>query len=389
MKFLHTADWHVGKTLKGRSRLDEHRAVLAQVVGLARAHDVDAVLVAGDVYDSSAPSAEAQRLVVNTLLALARDGIQVLAIAGNHDHGGTFEAYRPVMGVAGIELFGQVRPADKGGVHTFSARSTGEKVNVAMMPFLSQRYAIRAAQVLAPGDNVPARNAGAYEQWVRNIVTQLGTGYDPDGVNVMMAHLTCMGGTFGGGERTAQSIFEYNVAPTIFPVDSHYIALGHLHRQQEIPSHAPVHYAGAPLRVDFGEQDYTPGVLLVEASAGAPAKVTPLPVTAGRTLRTVEGTVEELRARADELQDAWLRVRVTQPSYAGLRDDVLELLPDALEIHVVADPGSSTRTGVTSAQVAARTPAELFADYSQQVGSQDPRVTALFDTLHDDLTSGH
>ena len=74
MKFLHTSDWHVGKTLKGRTRLDEQKAVLAEIVELADAHEVDAVLIAGDLYETSAPTADAQRLVVRTLLQLARAG---------------------------------------------------------------------------------------------------------------------------------------------------------------------------------------------------------------------------------------------------------------------------------------------------------------------------
>ena len=107
MKFMHTADWHVGKTLKGRDRLDEQRAVLAEIAQIAEQHQVDAVLVAGDVYDSGAPSAQAQNLVIQTLLRLRRAGAEVIVIAGNHDHGATFEAYRPLMGVAGITLAGR------------------------------------------------------------------------------------------------------------------------------------------------------------------------------------------------------------------------------------------------------------------------------------------
>ena len=84
MRMLHTSDWHVGKTLKGRSRLDEHRLVLADIVEIARTHEVDAVLIAGDLYDSTVPSAEAQRLVVKTLLDLRSTGAEVLVIAGKY-----------------------------------------------------------------------------------------------------------------------------------------------------------------------------------------------------------------------------------------------------------------------------------------------------------------
>lgn len=388
MKFLHTSDWHVGKTLKGRPRLDEHKAVLAEIVGHARANDVDAVVISGDIYDTSVPTAEAQRLVIATLLALAKDDIEVIAIAGNHDSGSTFEAFRPLMGVAGINLYGQARAKDKGGVYSFTARSTGEPVNVAVIPFLSQRYAVRAAQLIAPGDNVPARNVGSYDQWVRNIVDHLHGGYDPDGVNLMTAHLTCTGGAFGGGERMAQSIFEYHVPAAIFPIDTHYVALGHLHRRQELPAGCPVHYSGSPLAVDFGEEENTPTVLLVEASPGTPAKVTDLPLKSARRLRTVEGTVEQLRAAVEEYGEDWLRVRVKQSTYAGLRDDIIEALPNALEIHIHSDFTNTGSGKVSSVQVAAKSPAELFAEYCAHVGSDDERVRAMFDTITDELTTG-
>lgn len=388
MKFLHTSDWHVGKTLKGRNRIDEHRDVLAEIVGLARAHEVDAVLVAGDVYDSTAPGADAQRLVVRTLLALAQDGIEVVAIAGNHDHGPTFEAYRPLMGAANITFTGQARSLERGGIHTFVARSTGESVNVATIPFLSQRYAVRAAQLIAPGDNVPARNVGNYDQWVRNIVDHLAGGFHDDQVNLMMAHLTCTHGTFGGGERMAQSIFEYHVPAGIFPDHSHYVALGHLHRRQRVDAACPVHYSGAPLPVDFGEQDNTPAVLLVEATPGNPVTITDLPIRGGRRLRTVEGTLDQLRAEAEAgtYGDDWLRVRIKERLSSGLRDHVLGVLPNALEIHLHESVAPTSSGGASATQVAARTPAQLFADYCAVAGVDDDRVGSLFDVLHDELS---
>lgn len=233
MKLLHTSDWHVGKVLKGRNRLEEQRAVLAEIVTLAKQHEVDAVLVAGDLYESAAPSADAQKLVVSTLRKLAKAGIEVIAIAGNHDHGGTFEAYRMVMRDAGIHLYGAFRPADKGGVHRFTARSTGEQAVVAILPFLSQRYAVRAAEIV---ENTPAENVGSYDQMLREILANLTAEFSDTTVNLVMAHLTCTGGAFGGGERAAQSIFEYHVPASVFPVEAHYVALGHLHRRQALPA---------------------------------------------------------------------------------------------------------------------------------------------------------
>jgi exonuclease SbcD len=385
VKFLHTADWHVGKTLKGRDRLDEQRAVLTEIAVLAEANDVDAVLVAGDVYDLSAPSAQAQQLVVQALLRMRRAGAEVIVIAGNHDHGPTFEAYRPLMGVAGITMAGTVRSPDKGGVIRFTARSDGADTQVAILPFLSQRYAVRAAEIVA---NTPSENVRAYDEQVRQVIGSLTGSFSGGTVNVVMSHITCVGGTFGGGERSAQSIFEYSVPASVFPVSAHYVALGHLHRRQALPAPAPVHYSGAPLAVDFGEQDNTSVVCLVEATPGTPSRVTDLPVTSGRRLRTVRGTLAELEARAGGFGDDYLRVYLQEPTRAGLRDDTVEVLPNALEVRI--DPEFAPQADKAPRPAPAsgtRTPGQLFADYCATRDVSDPRVAALFGELHDEVTA--
>jgi exonuclease SbcD len=385
VKFLHTADWHVGKTLKGRDRLDEQRAVLAEIAVLAEANDVDAVLVAGDVYDLSAPSAQAQQLVVQALLRMRRAGAEVIVIAGNHDHGPTFDAYRPLMDVAGITLAGTYRSPERGGVIRFAARSDGADTQVAILPFLSQRWAVRAAEIVA---NTPSENVRAYDEQVRQVIGSLTGSFSGGTVNLVMSHITCVGGAFGGGERSAQSIFEYSVPASVFPVSAHYVALGHLHRRQALPALAPVHYSGAPLAVDFGEQDNTSVVCLVEATPGTPARVTDLPVTSGRRLRTVRGTLAELEARAGGFGDDYLRVYLQEPTRAGLRDDTVEVLPNALEVRI--DPEFAPQADKAPRPAPAsgtRTPGQLFADYCATRDVSDPRVAALFGELHDEVTA--
>jgi exonuclease SbcD len=384
MRFLHTSDWHVGKVLKGHSRLEEQQEVLREVVGIARDHEVDAVLVPGDLYESAAPTAEAQQLVVRALLGLRATGAEVIAMAGNHDHASTFDAYRPLMAGAGITLLGRIRTPDGGGVVGFTARSTGEPVRVAVLPFLSQRYAVRAVELIT---KTPAENAAGYDQMVRDLLAALTAGFAAGAVNLVMAHLTVTGAAFGGGERAAQSIFEYHVPATAFPPEAHYVALGHLHRRQALPAPCPVHYCGSPLAVDFGEQDNTPVVLVVDAGVGTPAAVTEVPVTTGRRLRTVRGTVGELAGLADQVGEDYLRVYVREPARAGLREQVQELLPNALEVRV--DPEFAAPAGhprrATESNVAERSPGELFGEFCEHRGVADERVEALFARLHDQI----
>jgi exonuclease SbcD len=382
MKFLHTSDWHIGKTLKGRSRLEEQEAVLNEIVTLADEHQVDAVLIAGDLYDASAPSADAQRILVKTLLAMADTGAQVIGMAGNHDSAGLIDAYRPLAGHAGITLIGQPRTATGGGVVTLTAASTGERLNVAVLPFLSQRWAIRASELLM---QTPAEAAGNYDQQVRELLNHLKTGFSPDAVNVVMAHLTVTGGLMGGGERSAQTIFEYWVPAAAFGSEPHYVALGHLHRRQSLPAGCPVHYSGSPICVDFGEEDNNPVVVLVEAAPTTPARTTDLPVTTGRRLRTVRGTIAEFADQAAALGDAYLRVYVNEPTRAGLREEVVEILPNALEIRI--DPHHAAIADGRTRVSADRTPRELFGAYCLERDVSDPRVVAMFDELHDAVIS--
>jgi exonuclease SbcD len=385
MRFLHTSDWHVGKTLKGRSRLDEQGEVLGEIVRIARAERPDAVLVAGDLYDSAAPGAAAQRLVVHALMQLADTGAEVIAIAGNHDHAATLDAYRPLAAAAGITLVGAVRGTGNGGVVRFTARSTGEPVVLAVLPFLSQRYAVKAAELLG---ETPAELGNRHDEMVRAVLAGLTAEFSDDAVNLVMAHLTVTGGAFGGGERMAQSIFDYHVPASVFPVEAHYVALGHLHRRQTLPAPCPVVYCGAPMAVDFGEQNNTNVVCLVQAAPGTPARVTDIPVTAGRRLRTVRGTVAELAAQVPQVGEDFLRVWVREPARAGLRDEVLELLPNALEIRIDPEFSASTKESRPSSSPVERSPGELFAEFCAARSVADPRVTALFDRLHDKITGG-
>ncbi|OKI61692.1 exonuclease SbcCD subunit D [Micromonospora sp. CB01531] len=379
MRFLHTSDWHIGKTLKGHNRLAEQRAVLEEIVGIVRKYEVDAVLIAGDIYDSAAPSAEAQQLLVRTLLEIRNSGVPVIAIAGNHDHAPTFDAYRPLMNEVGIHLVGTPQAGSDGAIE-ITARSTGESAVIATLPFVSQRTVIRAAELIA---NTPVMNSISYAQRVEDMLRVLARAFRPDAVNILMAHLTVTGGKFGGGERDAQSIFEYHVPAIAFPAEAQYVALGHLHRRQAIDAPCPVHYSGSPISIDFGEQDNESVVCLVEATPSTPAAVTDIPIKSGRRLMTLRGTLAEIESQARCAGDAFLRVQLKEPARAGLLEEVRDLLPNALDIRIdpaFAAPNATTRPASSGIE---RTPTELFAEYCATKNIDDPRLAALFARLHD------
>ena len=199
------------------------------------------MLIAGDVFESAAPTAKAQGLVMRTLLALREDGRQVVVIAGNHDNAALLDAvYRPVLGELGLHVLGTPKRPEAGGLLSLRTRS-GEAAKVAALPFLSHRYAVRAAEILL---HEFAEHALDYAQ---RVARSCGShpGISPrDSVNVCMAHATLLGGRRGGGEREVQTSLDYELPASIFPATAHYVALGHLHRQQEIPGPCPTFYSG-------------------------------------------------------------------------------------------------------------------------------------------------
>lgn len=380
MKILHTSDWHVGKVLKGHSRTAEQIAVLGEVVEVARAEQPDLVLVAGDLFDSAAPTPEATRIVTRALSALRGTGADVVAIAGNHDNGAALDALRPWADAAGIQLRGTVRSAAD---HVIDGRTAGgEAWQLVALPFLSQRYAVRATEMF---ELTAAEAAQTYTDHMARLISVLSGGFDAQTVNLVTAHLTVVGAKTGGGERDAHTIQAYAVPATLFPASAHYVALGHLHRRQQVVGPCPVHYSGSPLAVDFGEEQNTPSVTIVEVTAQTSAKTRDVPIGAAVPLRTVRGTLDDLSNM--DTGDAWLRVYVRELPRAGLREEVQALLPRAVEVRIDPDMMPGAGSSATAAQRAGRSPRELFADYLASIGHSDDGVRELFDELYEEVHS--
>jgi exonuclease SbcD len=381
MRILHTSDWHVGKVLKGRSRHEEHIRVLAQVVEIARQERPDLVIIAGDLYDTAAPSPDSTRVVTRALSALRQTGAEVVAIGGNHDNGPALDALRPWAEAAGITLRGAVRD-NPGELVIKGSTAGGESWQLVALPFLSQRYAIRAAEMY---ELTAAEASQTYADHIARLIGKLSDGFDQPGtINLLTAHLTVVGASTGGGEREAHTVMGYAVPATVFPPGAHYVALGHLHRAQSVIGPCPVRYSGSPLAVDFGEEENVCSVAIVEVAADKAARVRDVPVTTALTLRTVRGSLEQLATV--NLPDAWLRVYVREAPRVGLREDVQELLPNALEVRIDPDMVPD-KAGERMAQRAGRSPRELFGDYLDSRGNAEDGVRELFDELYDEVSS--
>ena len=402
MRVLHTSDWHVGKAIRGRSRSHEHRAVLAEIAAVAEREDVDLVIVAGDLFDTASPTPEAERIVYRALLDLAAGGRPVVVLAGNHDSAPRLAAVAPLSEASGITVAPAIRPPDDGGVLEVAA---GDDVALlALLPFPSQRYVV-TADVLLAGDAADAH--AAYADRVLSILRVLTKGFRAGTVNLVAAHLMVMGGTMGGGERGAHTVFDYWVPATAFPATAQYVALGHLHRAQQLPGPAPLHYCGSPLQLDFGETANEPAVNVVDVRAGKPAVVRSVPLVAGSRLRTLRGTLVDVLAAAADLPapraevgggaggadggpeapwPAHVRVVLDEPPRAGLADEVRERIPAAVEV-VLAPREAGDGGRAADPDRLRRTPRDLFGEYLAEHDVADDRLVPLFDELVEQVTA--
>ncbi len=407
MKLLHTSDWHVGKAIRGHSRAGEHAAVLGEICSIAEREAVDLVVVAGDQFETAAPSPESERIVYDTFLRLA-EVAPVLALSGNHDNPRRFDAVGPLLRLGRITMATEPRRPDDGGVVELMV-GDGTPVKAAMIPFVSQRAIVRADELMSAA---AYENAQTYAQRMTNVVAALTAPFDGDSVNLVVAHAFVQGGETGGGERAAHLADEYAIPSVAFGAAASYVALGHLHRPQSVRGATAMHYCGSPLQLDFGEEAQSKQVNIVELEPGLPAKVTPVELSAGRALRTLRGTLAQLATLAESLDSVgsaggdaadgvaeptlfsadvgvsevpgsgpdWLRVRVNEPARAGLANEVRELLGDGVVdvmIDFDGDPASAPRRRRRDG----RSPRELFDEFLAEREIVDERLAPAFAEL--------
>jgi DNA repair protein SbcD/Mre11 len=382
VRFLHTGDWHIGKAIRGRPRIDEHAAVLDEVVAMAVDRAVDAVLIAGDVYEHRAPPPDADAVVFDALLRLHDAGIRVVVIPGNHDSAPRLEAFGKLLRPLGVEVGARVLPPDRGGVVAVPSRDGSEVVEVACVPFVPER---RFGDATALFDATEAWFA-SYAQGMGELLAAMAAGFSPGRASVVLAHLFTDGAlvTPGGGERELTIGMAYAVPPSRLPAHVSYIALGHVHLPQAVRgSPAPARFAGSLLQLDFGEAGQRKSVSIVDVVAGKPAKVEEVPVSAGRELRDVRGALDAVLRQGAEAGDAFLRVFVeTDGPIPGIADRIRAELPNALDVHLVyqrddATPGAEP--------VSSLHPREQFVAYyrSQHSTAPTPELLEAFDELLD------
>jgi exonuclease SbcD len=339
MRLLHVSDWHLGRMTYRCARTPDHEAVLEETLELAREIRPHLICHTGDIFDALRPGYPEMTRAIDALEELASVA-PVVVVAGNHDSPALFRLFNRLQGsVPRIHFIDQARPPEDGGILEFPGEAD-EVIRLAPLPFIH-------ANRMVDRFEEPSTWMASYADRIHRIEDALNRGltesYDPArDILVFAAHLYVTGARFSGSERPLHVSDTYACRLERLPQVS-YAAFGHIHRPQKLPGTAVTgRYAGSPICLDFGEEGEQKEVVVVEAEPGRPAKVTPHAITGGRPLRTIAGTLDEIRQLAPDVGCALCRVTVrTETPTADLAELIRELCPEAVLLEVNEDCAKS------------------------------------------------
>lgn len=328
MRLIHTSDWHLGRKLKGQDRTPEIENALDELFNQAKNLQVDAVLVAGDIYDIQNPPAEAEQVAYNFFAKLKQSNIPAVIIAGNHDSHLRFDSAAKILTYVGIQALGRPQKANKGGVIKLDTPSG--KLCIAAMPFASERRLLKYEDLWSKDDLEQRQH---YRFQVQKLLNQLAKEFRDDSVNVVMAHMTIEGVQRAYSEVDFYTRDTYMIPGQMLPNVAQYIALGHIHKPQQVSNSVPTYYSGSLIQVDFGEAGEDKGFNFIEVEAGRPAKVDFIPIRCQKPLRVIqcnEANLEET-LEAEREHPGFLKVVVElNVPKIGLAEMVRKLCPQTL-----------------------------------------------------------
>lgn len=396
MKILHTADWHIGKRLERFSRLEEQKAVLNEICEIADREAVDAVVIAGDLFDTFNPPTEAVELFYKILKRLSRNGRRaVVAIAGNHDSPDRIEAPDPLARECGIILAGYPNSV----VAPFSLES-GLAVTRSEEGFLELKLPENKTPfriLLTPYANENRLKTclgfdDDAEEELRTLLQQkwqaLAKKYcDKKGVNLLAAHLFMMkkGETPPEEPEDEKPILHVGGAQAVYteniPKQIQYVALGHLHRKQLLSEKpCPIYYSSSPLSYSMSEAEQEKYVVIVEAEAGKAAAHRTVPLTQGKkllraTFDSVDAATTWLEAHPDTLVEITL---ATESFLTAEERKRLNVAHDGI-VAIIPQVKSAERekAGAKAEIDLNKKMEELFSDYFRYKYEQPPNEEIL------------
>lgn len=353
MRILHTGDWHLGKNLEGQSRMDEQELFLNDFINIVEENDIDLVIIAGDVYDSSNPPARAEKMFYNTLKKLSKNGERLtLIIAGNHDNPERLVAAGPLAMEHGIIMVGTpktvVSCGEYGNHKVVSSKEgvveveiNGEKAVILTVPYPSEK---RLNEVLYGEMDDDEDRLKTYGERIKTLFDNLKQNYREDTINLAVSHLFAMGSEEGGSERSIQLGGSYIINGSYLPKEAQYIALGHVHKPQVVPgTNKRARYSGSPLHYNKKEINMNKKCFIIDVKPKEECKISEVEFKVYKPIEiwkceSIEDAIEKCEINKD--RECWVYLEVKCDRYIredeikkmkDIKKDILEISPKIID----------------------------------------------------------
>ncbi|MCP1437924.1 exonuclease SbcD [Erwinia persicina] len=340
MRLIHTADWHLGQFFYTKSRAPEHDAFLTWLVGQVEQHQVDAVIVAGDVFDTGSPPSYARELYNRFVVRLHQTGCQLIILAGNHDSVAMLNESRELLACLNTRVIAAASedPADQ--VLMLNQRDGQPGAVLCAIPFLRPRDITVSKAGQSGREKQQTLLEAITHHYQRSYAAAVQIRGELPLPIIATGHLTTMGVTKSDAVRDIYiGTLDAFPAQAFPPAD--YIALGHIHRAQRIADTDHIRYSGSPIPLSFDELGRDKSVFLVDFADGQLQQVMPLTVPLFQPMQMIKGSLEEIERQLREIQPpetgqkVWLDIEIATQTWLNDLQRRIQELTESLPVEVV------------------------------------------------------
>lgn len=349
MRILHTADWHLGKSLEGISRMDEQEKFLENFVNIVEDNNIDLVIIAGDVYDSSNPPARAEKMFYDTLKKISSKGERMtLVISGNHDNPERLVAAGPLAREHGIIMVGTPKSVVEIGKYGenkvlnsgegfVELDIKGEKSVILTVPYPSEK---RLNEVLYGAMDETLERVKSYSDRIKLLFNSLRKNFREDTINLVVSHLFTTGAENTGSERNIELGGSFIVDKECFPKEAQYVALGHIHKPMILQgTNKKIRYAGSPLQYNKKEINFEKKCFIIDVKAREEANIEEVKLKVHKPIEVWKcGSIDCAIKMCEENKDreCWVYLEIKTDRFIredeiktmkSLKGDIIEIIP--------------------------------------------------------------
>ncbi|MGV3345942.1 exonuclease subunit SbcD [Enterobacteriaceae bacterium LUAb1] len=366
MRIIHTSDWHLGQFFYTRSRADEHRAFFHWLIEQVHIHQADAIIVAGDIFDTASPPSYARELYNQFIVDLHATGCQLILLAGNHDSVATLNESRELLACLNTRVIAAASDNIASQVFTLNQRNGSPGAVLCAIPFLRPRD-IQYSQSGQDGRHKQRNLLDAISRYYQQCWQAAKQLRETSGLTVPIiatGHLTALGITQSDAVRDIYiGTLDAFPAQAFPPAD--YIALGHIHRAQHVGGNERIRYSGSPIPLSFDELGKAKSLFLLETEGAAISRIDTLTIPCFQPMAALKGSLEEIAHQLSTLpvagsgKNTWLDIEVTTQSWLSDLQQRIESLTEGLPVEVLRLRRQRETHGTISAQSQNETLAEL------------------------------